>query len=66
MTDRYNSLIVVLGEDIRDDDARLIIDAIMMIKHVIKVEGNITDFNSLVAESRVKTDLRNKLLEALK
>jgi hypothetical protein len=34
MTDRYNSLTVVLDRDIREDDAEHILNAIRMIKGV--------------------------------
>ena len=53
MTDRYNFLVVVLEENIRDDDAETILNAIRMVKGVLSVEGN------------VRMELGNKLLEVL-
>jgi len=42
MTDRYKGLMVVFEKDIRDDDAKKIIDAIKMIKGVLNVEPSIS------------------------
>ena len=38
MTDRHKGYIVIIDRDIREDDAESILQAIQMIKHVIKVE----------------------------
>ena len=65
MTDRFDSLTVVLDKDIREDDAVLILNAISMIKGVAIVGGNISDPQSYVAEQRVRRDLEKKLWEAL-
>jgi hypothetical protein len=66
MTDRYNSLIVVLEKDIRDDDAESTIEAIKHIKGVLRVKGNVVDTSDFVARSRVKTELLEKILDILK
>lgn len=65
MTDRYNALTVVLDTDIRDDDCEPIIAAISMIKGVLIVKPHVADHNSAVAESRVRTELGNKLYNVL-
>lgn len=62
MTDRYHSLTVVLEKDMRDDDAESLINAIKMMRHVISVKGNVTDFTSLMAEERAMRHLGDKLL----
>ncbi len=66
MTDRYNALIVVLDRDIRDDDAKAIIDAIKMIKHVQSVKGNVSDITDHVAKETAKRELIDKIWEVLK
>lgn len=43
MSDSYNGLLVILGEDIRDDDAQRIIDAIKMVKGVQDVVPNVAE-----------------------
>ena len=65
MTDRFNALIVVLDENIRVDDAQVIINAISMIKRVVSVKGNVSDFGSHIAEERARIDLVNKIAQIL-
>lgn len=65
MTDRFNSLVVVLERDLRDDDAQPIIDAIKQIRGVLSVEGHVSDFDFKVAEKRAVADLEQKLWEVL-
>lgn len=62
MTDRFNSLTVVLERNIRDDDAEPILEAIRMIKGVANVQGNVADTRSHVAEVRAKQELTSKVL----
>lgn len=65
MTDRFNSLTVVLKEDVREDDAKGIMNAIMHLKGVTSVEGGIASPGDFVAESRVRRELSEKLMQAL-
>lgn len=65
MTERLNALTVVLSQDIREDDAQAIIDAIKMIRGVASVEGNVVDINSHIAYTRARNDLTQKLFDAL-
>lgn len=65
MTDRYNALTVVLEQDIRDDDAEPLIEAIKMLKGVVDVQGNVPSVDSFVAQSRVDQKWRNHLVELL-
>jgi hypothetical protein len=66
MTDRFNTLTVVLDRDIREDDAEVLISAIKMIKGVIGVKGNVSNSETWMAEERAKLELRTKLYEILK
>lgn len=65
MTDRYNALIVVLDRDIRSDDAQPIMNAIRQIKHVLSVDGHVSDINSVAAKEAVRADLTARLWNAL-
>lgn len=66
MTDRFHTLTVILEQDIRDDDAEGIIDAIRHLRYVSSVTGIVADIESHMAEDRAKRELRSKLWEALK
>lgn len=65
MTDRFHSLTVVLDADTRDDDAQPLIDAIMMLKGVIAVKGDVADSSSYVAEAKALTHLRIQIRDIL-
>ena len=66
MTDRFNYLTVVLDENIRDDDAEVILNAIRCIKRVISVKGNVANPSDYTAEKRASLDLKRKMLEVFK
>ena len=65
MTDRYKSLIVGLEHDIREDDAQSIIQAIRMLRGVLRVEGQISNGDDWLAEERAKHELRRKMIDLL-
>lgn len=65
MTDRLNTLTVVLEQPIRDDDAEVIINAIKMVKGVLSVKGNVADHTEYMAEERARQDLGQKLWEVI-
>ena len=66
MTDRINSLTVVLSADTRDDDCECIKNAITMIKGVLCVDLNVRDMESYIAVTRERTEIENKLWKALR
>lgn len=66
MTDRISSITVVLENDIRTDDAESLLNAISMLKGVISVAGNVSDFETHVATARAKRDIETRLLRALR
>lgn len=66
MTDRYHSFTVVLDKDIREDDAEHLMNAIRCLKGVIDVSGNVSDYDMHAAYARVRSELAQKLYEALK
>jgi len=65
MTAKFNSLTIVLENDVREDDAQTLINAILMLKGVLSVEGNVSSVTDYVAETRVKTEVRNRLFEII-
>lgn len=65
MTDRINSLMVVLDVDYREDDIKPLIDAIGCFRGVVSVRKNVSDFNSVMAEDRAREKLTNKIWKVL-
>lgn len=65
MTDRFNTLTVVLEKDMRDDDAERLLDAIRCMRCVLSVDGNVANPSDYMAEERVKRDLSDKLWQVL-
>lgn len=65
MTDRFHSLTVVLEEDLREDDAQVLIAAIGQLRGVIRITGQLVDPATYMAEQRAKYELRRKVLELL-
>lgn len=65
MTDRINSITLIFDKDIREDDLKPMIDMLYMLKGVIKVEQNVSDFPFYEAVERAKFDLRRKILDSL-
>ena len=65
MTDRYNTLTVVLEKDMRDDDAEALLAAIRQLRGVLGVSGNVADASAYMAEERAKRELGDKLWQVL-
>ena len=63
MTDKYNTLTVVLERDIRDDDAEVLLSAIRQLRGVLHVEGNVANVGAFMAEERARHELGQKLIE---
>jgi hypothetical protein len=66
MTDRFNTLTVVLEHEIREDDAEYILNAIRMIKGVISVESNVSNITDHMALETARHELRKKFYDLLK
>jgi len=62
MTDRYHSLTVVLEQDIRADDAEVLLSAIAQLRGVLSVSGNVSDVTAYMAEERARRELGQKLM----
>ena len=65
MSDRYNSLIVFLEQDIKDEDAKPLIEAIKQLRGVLGVQPNVSDMLSNLAEERARRTLIDKLWKVL-
>lgn len=65
MSDRINTIIVVLEKDTRLDDCQPILTAIRMTKGVLKATPNVVDSRDWMAEERARYELRKKLWEVL-
>jgi len=61
MSDRINTITVVLEEDIRDDDCEPILAAIGMVKGVLKATPNVAKPSDYAAEERAKREIRRQL-----
>jgi hypothetical protein len=66
MTTRVKGLTVVLDKDYRDDDVEFIINAIGMIKGVIRVGQIEASQDDWVTESRIRNDVKEKLYELMR
>lgn len=61
MTDRIKGLTVTLVNDLRDDDAQPIIDAILLLKGVLEVTTHVADMEHHFAVGQAKALLRSKI-----
>ena len=62
MTDRVSAFLVVLKQDIREEDAETIAQAIGLLRGVLTVEPHLADPNTAIAEARVRHELGQEIL----
>lgn len=65
MTDRYNTLTVVLEKDMRSGDAEGLLEAIRRMRGVLSVTGNVADPTAWIAEERARHELGRGLWNLL-
>jgi hypothetical protein len=65
MSDRINTITVLLEKDTRLDDCDAILTAIRMTKGVLKATPNVADARDWMAEERARNEFRKKLWDAL-
>jgi hypothetical protein len=65
MTERFKALTVVLETDTRSDDAENLMRAILQLRGVADVRGEVYDLNTHTAMVRVRTELGAKLMAIL-
>jgi hypothetical protein len=66
MTDRFNTLTVVLEKPMRDDDSQCVIDALKMVRCVQDVTGNVADMDAYAANSRARQDWADVLFNIMR
>lgn len=66
MTDRHAGYVVTLAEDVREDDAQDILNALRMVRGVLSVEPVRADAQLSIATGRARAETREKLLALLK
>jgi cell division protein FtsX len=65
MTDRIHSFTVVLDHDLREDDAKPIVDAIKQLRGVVSVEMAVAGIGTQMAEARAKREFGQALMDVL-
>ena len=65
MTDRYKGAVVVFERDIREDDAKCLLDALKMIKGVSSVSPSLSSMDDYMNRSRVRSEIMGKVYDAL-
>ena len=63
MSDYHNAYIVVLKRDIKDEDAKRTITALHQIKGVVGVTPHVVEVGDAIAQMRVDSDWRQRLIE---
>lgn len=66
MTDRVQSLTVILDDPIRDDDVEVIVNAIRMIRYVRDVQlGPVVGVEQYIARQSAALSIRGQILDIL-
>ena len=66
MTDRHAGYIVTLEQDVREDDAEAIINALRMVRGVGSVEPIVSDHRNHIGEKRARLDMERRLFAVLR
>ncbi len=66
MSERLKGVTVVFEDDIRDEDAQAIINAIQMVKGVLHVEPSLSTHDDFMARVRVKSEMAEKIFDVIK
>jgi hypothetical protein len=66
MSDRTNTITIVLDKTYRVDDTDAILNAVRMIKGVASADCNVADAIEYMAETRARIEIEQKLWDALK
>lgn len=65
MTDCFHSLTVVLEQDIREDDAAGLMEAIRHMRRVVSVAGNVSSIDTYVSEQRIRHEIGARLWKVI-
>lgn len=66
MTDRIKGFAVTLEKDIREDDAEIVISAILLLRGVAAVQPVKHDIHDEINRMKIRTEFSSKLYNALK
>ena len=66
MTDRFDSLTIVLETDIREDDAEHLINAIKQLRGVLEVTGNVSTSKNQIGYIRAKNEIWDTIFKLYK
>lgn len=66
MTDRVKGFVVTLEKDIRIDDVEPLMQAIRFMRGVANVEPSISNTDDAINQSRIKSELREKMWHFIK
>lgn len=66
MTDRVKGFVITLEKDVRIDDVEPLMKAIRFMRGVANVEPSISDTDDLINQSRIKSELREKMWHFIK
>lgn len=66
MTDRHAGYLVSLEVDIREDDAKAVLDALRMVKGVLRVEPVVANPVSGIEENRARHKILMMLIDAVR
>lgn len=62
MTDRIKGVWVAFENDLREDDAKPVIEAISQLRHVVGTTAHVVDHNHWMARAQVQSELRADIL----
>jgi hypothetical protein len=66
VSERIKGVVVTFSEDMHEEDAEVIIAAFRAFRCVSSVVPSTVDFDDMMNHERVRTELRTKVLEAIK
>ncbi len=63
MSEKVKGFVVTLEHEITIDDAKIIMQAISMIKGVVDVEHSISNYDDYMNRQMIKSEIRGKFIE---
>lgn len=62
MSDRIKSITVVLEDNVRDDEAQAIVEAIKCMRRVVSAEANVADIEHYSARMQIRREIGEQLI----
>ncbi len=67
MTDRLKGVVVTFEQDIREDDAEVIMNAIAQLRHVVSVQPvKCRPVDEMINREQIRFDLSKRLMDVLR